>query len=131
DFYQKALQLDPAYKDAINNLAVTYRNAGRYYGEKKGDLAKALQYLTKSYEAQPDDYETLRLLGVAYGIQQNHPKAIEFFEKAATVQPENADALYNLGSAYFNSGDTEKGKTLHQKAIAIDPAVQSRMGGGK
>ncbi|HMR44555.1 MAG TPA: tetratricopeptide repeat protein, partial [Saprospiraceae bacterium] len=66
-----------------------------------------------------------------YGIQQNHPKAIEFFEKAAAVQPENADALYNLGSAYFNSGNTEKGKALHQKAIAIDPAVQSRMGGGK
>src|SRR5690606_16850421 len=59
DLYQTALQLDPAYKDAINNLAVTYRSAGRYYGEKKGDLAKALQYLTKSYEAQPDDYETL------------------------------------------------------------------------
>jgi tetratricopeptide (TPR) repeat protein len=125
--YQRALQLDPEFADAQNNIAQTYRDAGRYYGEEKGNLPKSLEYLTKAYELRPTDYETLRLLGVANGIGGNAAKAVEFFTKAVEVQPDNADAIYMLGNAYFNAGDAVQGKANHDKALAIDPEVAKRM----
>ncbi len=127
--YQQALKLDPNYAEARNNLAITYRDAGRYFGEQKGDLNKSLGYLLQSYEMSPGDYETVRLLGVAYGISGNIGKAIEFFTKALELEPGNADANYNLGTAYFNAGQPERGQEFIQKAKEINPNIeQERMG---
>ncbi|MCB0518110.1 MAG: tetratricopeptide repeat protein [Lewinellaceae bacterium] len=122
--YQQALRLDPAYEEAQNNLGITYRDAGRYYGEQKGDLNKAMEYLTKAFEMRPNEYETLRLLGVAYGVGGNVEKAVEFFEKAAQLEPNNADAWYNLGSAYYNAGQPEKAQEFIQKAKQINPDIE-------
>ncbi len=121
--YNQALLLDPDYGEARNNLAITYRDAGRYFGEQKGDLNKALQYLLKAYEMQPNDYETLRLLGVANGVGGQPQKAVEYFVKALEQLPGNADALYNLGSAYMNAGQPEQGQFYINEAIKVNPKV--------
>ncbi|MFK7932608.1 MAG: tetratricopeptide repeat protein, partial [Saprospiraceae bacterium] len=125
-YYNQALQIDPNYQDAINNLGITYRDAGRYYGEEQQDLANSLKYLTLAYQYRPQEYETVRLLGIAYAMSGNTPKAIEFFQKAVDLQPQNADALYNLGSAYYNAGDAAKGQEVHQRAMQLDPQVMER-----
>jgi tetratricopeptide (TPR) repeat protein len=122
-FYEHALSLDPNYKDANSNLAVTYRSAGRYYGEQKNDLNKALSYLTKAEQANPQDLETIRLLGVVYGMSGNSDKAISYFTKVTTLQPNNASAWLNLGNAYGQAGDTQKAESFRRKAMAIDPNV--------
>ena len=122
--YQKALQLDPVYAEAKNNLGITYRDAGRFYGEQKGDLNTAVSYLTKAYEMRPDDYEVLRLLGVAYGVGGNGQQAIAFFTKALALQPDDADALFNLGTAYINAGQAEQGQVFIQKAKQIKPDIE-------
>jgi tetratricopeptide (TPR) repeat protein len=123
-YYQRALKLDPNYGEARNNLGITFREAGKFFGEQKGDLNKALEYLLQAYQLRPDEYETLRLLGVAYGVGGNHPKAIEFFTKALERQPNDAMALFNLGSAYFYAGQTEKGNEYIQRAKAINPNIE-------
>jgi len=126
--YQQALRLDNQYAEAKNNLGITFRDAGRYFGEQKGDLNQSLNYLMQSYEMRPDDYETLRLLGVAYGIGGNIGKAVEFFTKALEQEPDNADAHYNLGTAYFNAGQPERGQEFIQKAKAINPNIEEERG---
>lgn len=125
-YYQRALSIDPSYNEADNNLGITYRDAGRYYGEQKGDLPRAIQYLEQAYAYRPDEYETVRLLGVAYGIQGNSAKAIEYFKKGIELNPEDADAFFNLGTAWFNAGDAEKANFYHQKALELDPEVLNR-----
>ncbi len=126
--YINALQLDASYEEARNNLAITYQQGGRYYGEQLGDLPRAIQFLEQAQKMRPNEFETNRLLGVAYGIQGNPLKAIEFFTKATEIEPNNADAWFMLGSAYYNIGQEEVGSQYHQKAISIDPEVQQRMG---
>ena len=121
--YNQALKLDPQYSEANNNLAITYRDAGRYYGEQKGDLNKSLQYLLKAHEMSPNDYEILRLLGVAYGVGRQPQRAVEYFTKALEQLPNDADALYNLGSAYYNAGQPEQAQVYIQKAIEINPNI--------
>ncbi|HHM20900.1 MAG TPA: tetratricopeptide repeat protein [Bacteroidetes bacterium] len=121
--YLNALRLDPDYEEAKNNLGITYRDAGRFYGEQKGDLDKALQYLKKAYEMRPDEYETLRLLGVAYGVRGEAQKAVEYFSKALELMPNEAGALYNLGTALFNAGQPEKGQQYIDRALEINPGL--------
>ena len=122
-YYEHALSIDPNYVDANSNLAVTYRSAGRYYGEQKNDLNKALAYLTKAEQANPQDLETIRLLGVVYGMSGNSNKAISYFTKVTTLQPNSAAAWLNLGNAYGQAGDTQKAESFRQKAVALDPNV--------
>jgi tetratricopeptide (TPR) repeat protein len=125
-YYQTALKIDPNYQEAKNNLGITYRQAGRYYGEQKGDLQRSLNYLLKAHELRPQEYETLRLIGVAYGMGGKQEKAIEFFSKAAEAKPDNADAWWNLASAYHYNGQAEKAQEYRQKAIQIDPDIENR-----
>jgi len=123
EYYQRALEIDPDYADAQKNLAVTYRDAGRYAGEQQNNLQQAVQYLQQAYQLNPTDPETLRLLGVTYGISGDNQRAIEYFEQAVELQPNNAGLLYVLGTAYYNAGQPERGAELQQRAKAIDPGV--------
>ena len=124
--YEKVLLIDPGNEDALMNMAYTYRDAGKYYGEKKHDLNKALKYLKKAYELLPDDYNTLRLYGIANALSSNHQKAIELFTKALELEPDNAGANLNLGNAYYNAGDIEKGKYYRNKAEKLEPGILNK-----
>ena len=121
--YENALQVDPGFADALNNLQVAYRDAGRFFGEKQGNLDRAIRYLDKSFEMKADDFETLRLLGVANGIKGNHQNAIKYFELAVKANPNDAQSYVNLGNAYSNSGLKDKGQTYFQQALKLDPKI--------
>ncbi|GJM36005.1 MAG: hypothetical protein DHS20C18_50060 [Saprospiraceae bacterium] len=124
--YEKALKLDPNYREALNNLGITYRDAGKYYGETKGDTQNAIRYLTKAYEMRPKEFETIRLLGVAYGISQQPLKAIEYFKKNTELDPTNAAAWYDLGIAYIQSGDQLTGMEHIAMAKGLDPQIEEK-----
>jgi tetratricopeptide (TPR) repeat protein len=119
--YNQALAVDPAYTEAETNLAITYMQAGRYYGQERNNLPKSIEFLEKSIELRPNEYETLRLLGVAYGISGRPSEAIEYFTRALNVRPNDPDAMYNLGNAYYNIGQNNLGEEWHQKAFNLDP----------
>lgn len=125
--YKKALQLDQHYEEALRNIGVAYRDGGRFFGEQKGNIEMALEFLKKAVEYLPEDYETLRLLGVAHGIRGNHMDAIEYFEKAAEARPDEAAAWYNLGTAYLNAGNEDLGGHYRNKAVEIDPEIAEKM----
>lgn len=129
--YEYAQKLDPDYEDAFENMMITYRDAGKYYGEQKGDLATALRYLEQAYKALPDDYQTIRLLGVAHGISGNGEKAIELFTKNTELNPDSAHAWFDLATAYFNSPFKEKGQEALAKAKAIDPDIEQKVRNGQ
>jgi tetratricopeptide (TPR) repeat protein len=124
--YQKALELDPDYSEAQGNIAVAYREAGKYQGEKLNNLPKALEYLEKAYQLKPDDYETVRLLGVASGMAGNHTLALELFTKGTQMQPENAGAWLNLGFAYYNSNNKAEGDKYVAKAESMQPGISKQ-----
>ena len=124
--YNHALRLDPGYEEAYKNSGYAHREAGQHYGEKVGDLPKAIESLTKAIQILPDDFETNRLLGVAYGISRDDAQAIQYFKKCTQIEPTNAEAWLNLGNAYANSGDKNTGLLYQRKAQSIDPNVGRR-----
>jgi len=121
--YQKCLTLDPNYADARGNLALAYRAAGQYYGEEKQDLQTALRYLNKAYALQADDYETLRLMGVAYGFSGQADQAVIFFRKALQQRPNHPRAYYDLGAAYMQKGRVDSSQFFMDKARELDPTL--------
>ena len=125
-YYNKALAIDPAFKDAKNNLVIAYRSAGRQAGEKEKNLDKSIAFLNKALLLNPGDYETLRLLGVAHGIKGEHTAAIDFFTKALALNKADAEANYNLGVAYQAAGNMEMANLYINKAFQLNPALKKQ-----
>jgi tetratricopeptide (TPR) repeat protein len=124
--YQNAKSLAPGDSSIISNLNIAYRSAGKYYGEKKGDLQKAFGFLQQAYAINPKDYETIRLLGVAYGVSGNSEKAVEFFLKGVAMQPKNAFAWFELGVGYDNGKQPEKAKAAFDEAKKLDAQIAEK-----
>lgn len=125
--YKKSLQLDANFVDANNNLAVVYRDAGRNAGEKQNNIVLAEQYLLESFKLNPNDAETNRLLGIAYGLSGRHGQAIPYFENVTKLDPKNAAAFMNLSSAYRYNGDETNAARYRAIALSLDP----KLGQGK
>ncbi len=121
--YERALKIDPNYADAQTNLARALRDAGKYYGEQRGDLPQAITYLSRSYQLDPTDAETARLLGVAYGLSGQNDKAIQWFEKALSLQPQSAAIMRDLATAWYHAGNQAKAQQWMQRARHIDPTI--------
>lgn len=121
--YDQVLSFAPGFEEAEKNLAIAHREAGKDYGMNQNDLETALFHLRTARQMLPDDYETIRLYGIANALSGNLDEAIEAFKKGIDLQPENAGAYLNLGNAYYNKGDVEKGEQFHKKAFELDPTV--------
>lgn len=127
--FDRALEIDPNYADAAEKRLIAYRNAGQFYGEKQGDLVRSRRYLQRAYELQPDDYETLRLLGVLNGVGGQRAKAIEYFTKATEARPELSDAWWNLAVAYYQNNDPGRAEQFFNKARELEPGIDARKRG--
>ncbi|MBK8502727.1 MAG: tetratricopeptide repeat protein [Saprospiraceae bacterium] len=122
-FYDHALKLDPTYQEAFHNRALAYRDLGRYLGETMSDLTGAIEFLEKAYAQLQDDYETNRLLGIAYGNQGQSAKAISYFKKALTFKTDDAWTNYNLGLAYLAIQDSINAHLYIDRAKTLNPQV--------
>jgi protein O-mannosyl-transferase len=113
--YQNALKLDPQFKDVMSNISLAYRESGKIYGQQKNDLVKAIDYLLKAVQYNPQDGQAWAYLGTCYGISGQTPKAIEAFEKALSIRFDPSDAN-NLSTAYRMTGNLVKADEWAAKA---------------
>jgi len=125
--YEQVKKYKPEEKSLTQNIAVTYRDYGKYLGEQKHDVAGAINALEKAYAMRPEDAETIRLLGVAYGSMQQHEKAIPYFEKYVTMSPTDPKGPLSLGMAYFYVGRVKEALPLLKKGIEGDPALKQNL----
>jgi Flp pilus assembly protein TadD len=126
--YRMAVKLQPEKATFKESLATALREAGKNAGEKRGDLPAALKYLQEAWQYKNTDVETARLLGVAFGVSQNHAEAIKWFSTAVDLEPANASNIFDLGTAYRMSGDMAKAQELYTKAQQLDPQIMSKKG---
>jgi len=130
--YRRAVQLSPDDPKLKTYLALALRDGGKYYGEKKADINNAFKCFNESWQINPKDPETARLMGVGYGITGKHAEAIEWFTKAVEAAPKEAGFLWDLGLAYSASGNIAKGEELRRKAMELDSTIaQRRSTGGR
>lgn len=143
--YRQAIRVASNDPKIPGYLAIALRDAGQFFGEQRGDLPKAMQYLSESWQLNNRDATTARLLGVANGVQgaraaqqgqaqeaaRFNMEALEWFQKAAELAPKDATILFDLGTAYMLSGDAATGNEWHKKALEIDPQILEKRRQGK
>ncbi|MCC7118983.1 MAG: tetratricopeptide repeat protein [Anaerolineales bacterium] len=98
--YRQALELDPEYCDAMDNLGQTLRQQGK--------IDEAILWYKKSLEVKPDNPVALQNLALAYNLQGETSKSIEMYEALVETAPENPEGYFGLGSIYYRLSQPEK-----------------------
>ena len=88
-YYKAAIDQDPAYPLALNNLACAMII--------DDDVYKAIGLLKDALKLDSGSPRTLNNLGVAFYLAENDTKALEYLTAANRIDPAFAAPLFNLG----------------------------------
>jgi tetratricopeptide (TPR) repeat protein len=114
EYYQKALQLQPDYAIAANNLAYLMLNHG-------GNPNVALTLAQTARKGLPNVSNSADTLGWAYYNQGVYSAAVDALQQAIKEDPKNPNYYYHLGMAYVKQQNYALAKKQFQAAIEIDP----------
>jgi tetratricopeptide (TPR) repeat protein len=111
--YEKALEINPNFPDAQNNLGLALF--------QKGQVDEAIARYQKAVEINPHYTEAYSNLGLALFDKGQLDEAITQYQKALEITPKYVAARYNLGLALFQKGQLDEAITHFQKALDIQP----------
>jgi tetratricopeptide (TPR) repeat protein len=111
--YQRALELNPKFLKALNNLGAALAN--------KGKDQEAIEAYQKALKLAPRDYVVLYNLGVSYSNSGQLPAAIASYRKALKLEPKFLDARINLGVALRRNGELDAAVATYQEALKLYP----------
>lgn len=92
--YMQALLLDPKCAEAHNSLGL--------YHMKRNEYAKAIEYLKKATELNPDVYIFWMDLGYAYSNSDDYSSAIEAYGRALEINSDEMEIYLLVAEALFN-----------------------------
>lgn len=97
--YRKAIELDPRFCDAMDNLGQMLRSTGA--------TDQAIFWYQRSLTVRPDNGAAHQNLAVAYKIQGDLNRAVAEFQWLIQHEPKNPEGYYGLGDLYLSAGQTE------------------------
>src|SRR6056300_551174 len=149
EWFQKAIDIDPEYIEALDMCGVLYSALGSplagayfnrlvelqpqnriaYYNRGMFQLGmkewnRALEDFTKSTQLNPDDLESWFNLGYIHLQLQLYPEARGYFNTALRIQPVNHRALYARGYCNELLGDINNAEADYLEALSYNPDHQ-------
>jgi tetratricopeptide (TPR) repeat protein len=124
-YFERAVSLNPAYTEALLNLAVTYNDLGKYDAAR--EIHAKVRKLGNSGTVQIDPFARGKIanmhadLGQAYADAGVVHEAIEQYQKAVSLCPSFADLRTRLGSLYRDAGDLQNARLQFQAAKDANP----------
>lgn len=110
--FNKALQEDPDFAFAWDNLGLSYRKLENY--------DKAMECYEKSLELDPKGLMPLQNIAIVYQYKKEYEKAINAYKKLAEIDAKNPEVFYGIGNVYtMNLKDFENGLVYMCKAYNI------------
>lgn len=103
--------------EILKNLSLILMNKENY--------SEAEQYITKAYNANPNDNDVLMSLLNLYSQTNRNDKFVEIANTALAKNPNNALLNYNLGIISSNENKDDIAKNYFKKAIQIDPKFEN------
>lgn len=89
DYYKKAVEADPEFAFAYDNLGLTYR--------RLEDYDNAVTAYEKSLAIDPYGRMPLQNLPIAYQYAKEYDKAISAYQRMADVDGDNPEIFYGMG----------------------------------
>lgn len=115
--YLKAIDLDPNFCDAMDNLGQMLRLQGR--------LDEAIAWFVKSLAIFPENIAAYSNLGVAYLKSSKWSQAIEAYTRVTQISPDDPEGYYGLGRVYYAMNEYAVAITHFSKAEGIYTATNS------
>jgi tetratricopeptide (TPR) repeat protein len=113
EFFQRALQVDPAHLIALLNLGNAYRQGK--------DWMEAKQVLQRAFDVGPDDPEVNYSLGMVCAQLEESERAYEYLKRAVSLRPIYPEALNNLGVLYLRTRQPEEAIHSFEESIRVAP----------
>ncbi|THG93797.1 hypothetical protein EW026_g7537 [Hermanssonia centrifuga] len=117
--YERVVQDNPTHAKVLQQLGWLYHQDGSSFQNQ--DLA--IQYLTKSLEADPTDAQSWYLLGRAYMAGQKYNKAYEAYQQAVYRDGRNPTFWCSIGVLYFQINQYRDALDAYSRAIRINPYI--------
>ena len=112
EFYTKAIQLDPNYKDAYNNRGISKKNLGRY--------TEAITDYDKAIQLDPNYKDAYNNRGVSKYNLSKYTEAITDYDKAIQLDPNYAKAIASKGCSLVKLGRYGEAVDTINKALKLD-----------
>jgi protein O-mannosyl-transferase len=109
--YSRALELNPRFAEAHNNLAATFMLAGR--------VDEALQHWATAIEIEPRYPDARYNFGSALLQLGRLEEATSQLQIATQLNPRNPDAFYNLATALQQLGRREQAITSYERSLRL------------
>ncbi|MGQ9495561.1 MAG: tetratricopeptide repeat protein, partial [Thermoanaerobaculaceae bacterium] len=117
-------EADAAFSQA-QRLAPTWDTVEQQWGAmwlRAGDLNRGRLHILKSLEMNPENGESLRLLGDLLFRQGQVERAVDVYRKAEQVLPQSAVVQNNLGAALARLGRWGEAEASLRRACQLDPS---------
>jgi len=111
--YERALEIEPHYAAAWNNLGLLRHRMAQYDG--------ANECYRRAFEEDPSLAQAVYNLGVVAEDLGDSLSAIFYYRKALEIDPDYADAHFNLASALEREGRRDEGKVHWREYVRLDP----------
>lgn len=119
--FERALELDPNYAEAIAGLGGAYNLKGQFLSIE-GLNKKAIKLLRRALEINPSLVDAKLRLGMSLLSEGSVDAAITTLQEAVAEQPENAQAHGMLGRAYWvGRGQVADAIERLEAAVALNP----------
>ena len=109
--FKKAINKDPYFVQAYDNLAKTYRTLEEY------DLAA--KYYLLSQEIFPKGSSAYQNLAVVYNKQGKWKEAIRQYEMVISINTDNPEGYYGLAAIYLDTEDFMLALKNAKKALSL------------
>ena len=109
--FQKAIEINPDYADAYNNMGIAFQD--------QGNLRAAVEIFQKAISLNPNYAEAYNNMGVALQEQGKLKEAVEAFSRAVDIKPDFAHAFNNMGNALKDLTFTSPNKYLNDAITAL------------
>ncbi len=124
EHFQKAYELNPTYRSAIENLAGAENNQGAIWGQK-ANYEKAALHFQRATQLRPDFAEFHMNLGLALRVMGRMPEALEQFQRVVQLQPGNVQAFNEAGALLQNLNRNEEALWYFQRVAQLKPDAQA------
>ncbi len=123
DYFKKALDRDPEFKEAYSYMASSFSARMSWNGDLSPAEAGPLinQYLDEAFKRGASDNDYLTKGFVEFFIEKNFEATEEFLKKALDQNPNNATVLYTHSYLLCMMGRLEEAHSIIAKARQLEP----------
>ena len=134
--YRRAVELNPAFADALINLGTIYHERGRRADREAGRLLleQSVSYYERALQQLPNHADAWANMGLAYADMGNRQQAREAYERALFLNPRNPRLLTNMGNYYATlaqqtAGEEqvralEQARSFYNQSIRLNPSYE-------